>query len=430
MRRGAVTGGMAVCLVCAVACCAGSGAAAAEPLVVGYVNYLRVGHTNSIPALNYDAVDVVVHGFLEPLTNGTVVPLDDFAEYRAGLIAETHGQGKRILVSVGGALPARLRDQFAAIAASESLRAAFASNIVCELNAWGYDGVDIDYEFPSTPQEKADFTDLMRALYAAVKTNDPAHLVLFGASTGYWIDQYEWDELAACSDFSFYYGYEWRNPAHGPITNPGEIQWTLGGHQIEASVRGALLFMSNGGYPLEKIVVGLPFYTSNYRSWYEVRDDWATNAGDWTVHADYLEVERSGDWWTCPEAIDRKMSALLEPGSSVLGGATVGGVGFWEFGHEDPAEPDLSETIRLWKSLRRLRIQGIETAEGGSQAVCWWPGERGLRYAVQTSGSLRGWSDLAGGLVTTGGLVRVTNGIPGTSVFYRVTGSLDFPAFP
>ena len=72
----------------------------------------------------------------------------------------------------------------------------------------------------------------------------------------------------------------------------------------------------------------------------------------WPVHPDYLEVQMGGAWWTTPESIDAKMSAVLDPQATVLTGpggpATLAGIGWWEWGHEDPAAADLSNAVRQW----------------------------------------------------------------------------------
>lgn len=318
-----------------------------RPVVMGYVETLRSGGAADIARLNYGAVDIVIHGFAVPLADGRIdVNQGNFGDYLAhGLVGEAHRRGKKILVSLGGAVGSTY---FATIAASPTLRSAFATNLVDLVRTYGYDGVDVDYEFPIGAQQRREFTLLMQAVHAAVKANNLAHLVVFGVSPGYYIDSYEWDRLAACSDYALVFGYDWKNPANGPMTNPGVVQWTAENHTIEASVRGAVDFALAGGYPAKQIVVGLPFYGSNNVSWSQVRSAWAAQA-PWTPHSQWMEVQINGAWWTTPEAIRLKLDVLLTPARSVLrGGATVAGVGFWEFGHESPTQPDLSQAIADW----------------------------------------------------------------------------------
>src|SRR5881296_819497 len=325
----------------------------ARPLVFGYLNELRT--TNSpawtLSHLDYDAVDLVIHGFAEPKQDGALgYELGRFAFYREPLLDYAHRRGKGVVMSVGGGAPERLRDAFSAIAASSARRKKFAENLLRSVETWGYDGIDIDYEFPSSAREKSEFTALMQTVHAAFKGASTNYIVMFGASPGFYIDQFDWARLAACADFVFYFGYDWKNPANGPLCNPGATQWLSGGFEkIEASTRGALHYILSRGFPAERLIFGLPFYSSANDSWPALRETWATNRAWFSnaVDAAAGEVRFAGRWWTTPECVQRKMSSVLDTNSSVLmNRRTVRGVGFWEFGHQDVTKPDLTGAIK------------------------------------------------------------------------------------
>ena len=330
-----------------------------RPLVFGYLNELRSTNPPAaeIARLDFGAVDVVVHAFAEPKADGTLgFALGKFALYREPLLAHAHRHGKGVVLSVGGGAPERLRTAFAAIAASPLRRKKFAESLRRSAETWGYDGVDIDYEFPSTAREKADFTLLMRAVHEQFKTASTNYIVMFGVSPGFYIDQMEWAKLGACADFAFYFGYNWKNPANGPLTNPRAVQWLSGGSEkIEAGARGALHYVMARGFPPEKIIFGLPFYSSANDSWPVLREMWATNRAGFSnlIDTAAAEVPFAGRWWTTPECVQRKMTSLLDPNASVLTNRTVlRGVGFWEFGHQDVAKPDLTAAIKEWLAAR------------------------------------------------------------------------------
>jgi GH18 family chitinase len=257
-------------------------------------------------------------------------------------------------MSIGGADAATNRVAFSTIAASSSRRASFANHILRALRLNGYDGVDIDYEFPANPTERMEFTLLMKEIHHCLKTANQDYIVMFGCGTGFYFDQMDWKRLARYTDFACCFGYDWRNPANGPISNPGVTQWLSGGtDRIEASVKGAVDYILGRGFPSEKLLVGLPFYGSNGNSWFTIRDSWATNQAALAAqaHPDWFEVKIGDAWWTTPEALGKKMSALLLPGDSVLtNSTTVRGIGFWEFGHERHTHPDLSSAIVRWIS--------------------------------------------------------------------------------
>jgi chitinase len=85
---------------------------------------------------------VVPTGFLEPQ-----------------LIDKAHAAGVRVLLLLGG--------DFGALETNPALVGTLVNNLQVFLNAHGYDGVDIDWEYPSTSQDSATFFSLMSALRGA-----------------------------------------------------------------------------------------------------------------------------------------------------------------------------------------------------------------------------------------------------------------------
>jgi hypothetical protein len=340
-----------------------------RPLIFGYINELRTTnhHLQELARLDYEAVDVLVHGFVEPKADGSVGPgLGKFALYRAPLLQQARARQRSVVLSVGGGLPDRLRAAFASLSASEARRLRFAEQLLQVTQAWGYDGVDLDYEFPSDALERARFTQLMQAVHRRFKAASTNYLVMFGVSTGFYVDQYDWAQLAACTDFAFYFGYNWKNPANGPWANPGIAQWLSGGRErTEASARGALHYILNRGFPPEKLIYGLPFYSSANDSWPVLRDIWSTNRPYFSnaINNASLEVPFAGRWWTTPESVQRKLSMVLDPAHSQLPNRSVlRGAGFWEFGHQDTAKPDLTTAIKEWLAARTNLPPAVSTS--------------------------------------------------------------------
>ena len=85
---------------------------------------------------------VVPKGFLEP-----------------ALIEKAHAAGVKVLLLLGG--------DFAALETQPSLIQTLVNNLQVFEDAHGYDGVDIDWEYPSTAQDAATFLSLMAALRGA-----------------------------------------------------------------------------------------------------------------------------------------------------------------------------------------------------------------------------------------------------------------------
>ena len=340
-------------------------------VVMAYAeNIWGAGGATAVQNFDYSAITHVIHGFVLPDANGGLTEHANFSDFRTGagwmpqnLPDAVHAAGRKIVFSIGGALPSTNATNFAAIAADSAKRQTFINNVISRLNTWGYDGVDIDYEWPVSNAQGQDFTTLMSELYAAVKANNANHLVMFGAGPGDKIGYKEWSQLANHCDYCFFFGYDWHwgfpspHPI-GPITNPGVSFFpssTTG--SIERSVRGAVNYVLGQGFPANQLVIGLPFYSDTGTTWSGGgRADWLglTQAQrQAAVNSNYMEALINGKYWTTPEAIDLKLEALLDSGNTVLRDAannpvTAAGIGWWEWGNENPGHGELTAAIKAW----------------------------------------------------------------------------------
>uniref|UniRef100_A0A7S3G638 Chitinase n=1 Tax=Palpitomonas bilix TaxID=652834 RepID=A0A7S3G638_9EUKA len=334
-------------------------------LSVGYVENMRSGGVEEIKNIDFDSVTHIIHGFATISSDGAnIIPLSKSLDaYAAVLIPTAHSHQTKVLLSLGGATAGS--SPFTAACAN---LATFVSNAVAYLEERGYDGIDVDWESPGTDSEIVCHANLMKALHDAL--HPKGLLTAIAVQTGYYIDMYDYPSLSTSTDFAFYMGYDWGQPSNGPLTNPGAVQWTKKNHQIEKSCRGAVEYMIKAGYPSSKVVLGLPFYSSAKRSWFQFAPTYQQVKNTLEVHGDYLEVQYNNEWWSTPEAIKAKMDAVLLAESSVLTNQqTLAGVGFWEFGHESftSALPhhELSTAIREWIEENNSNNGGGEE-EGGS----------------------------------------------------------------
>ncbi len=374
-----------------------------RPIVVGYLNALRdaTGHeqvltperiATEIAGIHWGGYDVIVHAFAEPVdSDGSVGEgLGNFKAYRDDLIREAHARGKSVIMSIGGAYPARLAGQFQNIATDAVKRANFISDVVSYLSTHHYDGVDIDWEFPDVPAGKAALTQLMTELHAAVKLEHADYMVMFGTGPGWYMGSYDFAALKDHCDFFFYFGYDWKSAspsgANGPMKAPGSgAQWTTANDTMyEKSVRAGLQYAIDKGFPPGKIICGLPFYGSDNTSWAAVRDTWAADQAtyDAAIHADAMEVRINGAWFTTPKALKMKMDALLKTESTELhDGKVLRGVGTWEIGHEHRSHPDLSTAFEEWMADYANEIgwqRQYEPGAAGNVTLEDWKSDHGI----------------------------------------------------
>ncbi|MHC4839615.1 MAG: sigma-70 family RNA polymerase sigma factor [Planctomycetota bacterium] len=308
-----------------------------------YVDSIRWGDVNE---LEVRGMDFVTHAFLGLNEDGSLKPLGRFDEYReAGLVDVVTNQGASPLFSIGGVGSG---EAFSKVAKNPDSRNRLISEILKCLKNDSYQGVEINWQFPRTA-ERDTFTALMRELYAAVKGQDSDHLVTFAAGSGYWLGSYDWMSLAGCSDYAVVTAYAWNNPAGGPMRNPGSSLGLASGSKIEASVKGALDFVLAGGYPPQRVIAVLPTFSNANTPWHSERDAWLIGR-PWGQHEDYLETKILDEWWTTPKCIELKMSALLDPETTILARKQViGGVALWELGQEAPSAREMSKALIDWR---------------------------------------------------------------------------------
>ncbi len=340
-----------------------------EPAVVGYVETLCGGAR--VADLDLGPVTHVIDAFVLPDRQGRLRPANGLP--RTGLVERCHAEGRLALVSIGGGtVPGAV---FSSIASRDRSLERFARGVVEFAMGAGYDGVDIDWEFPES-HERALYVKLIRRVREEMvradwrtADGDPA-LLLFGVSTGYWIGGYDFAALDALTDFAVYFGYDFRNPALGPWMHYDMITPKDEARPVEASVSGMVAEIARRGYAPGKILVGLPFYTSHGRPWTTART--TPGLDETELHPLYLEKLVAGEWINDADAVRAKVAAAL--GRNVAAGRAAGGVAIWQLGHQG-AHDDLTGAVA---DALAARQRPVRTGEA--------PRPRASSAAAETAG--------------------------------------------
>ncbi|ESO96695.1 hypothetical protein LOTGIDRAFT_143732 [Lottia gigantea] len=182
----------------------------------------------------------------------------------------------KILLAVGGWEIGS--DPFRELASTWQTRNQFAKNVIKYLRKYGFDGLDMDWEFPaargSPPGDKRKFTDLMRQLQseftkeAAETGNDKLLLTLAAASGTFYINlSYEPRQLIPTLDYmllmSYNYHGNWENTTgHHTGLWPNNIDQTR--KERELNINWSVDYWLNQGIPKEKLIMGLSAYGMSY----------------------------------------------------------------------------------------------------------------------------------------------------------------------
>lgn len=172
----------------------------------------------------------------------------------------------KILLSIGGWT---YSSNFAQPASTESGRRTFAQSSVKLLKDLGLDGLDVDWEYPKSDGEAADFVKLLQATreelerYSATLSTTRPHFLLTIASpasesNSRWLKLREMDQYL---DFWNMMAYDFTgswDPTAGHQANVFPSQ------QIPQctpfSIDNAVRWYTNAGVPPYKIVLGMPLY--------------------------------------------------------------------------------------------------------------------------------------------------------------------------
>ena len=232
---------------------------------------------NNVNDNYFKTMDIIFCAFVEVDVDGNFTGLDAtgtdisqsvktaLAKIKYYLQPEAKKRGIYLVPSLGGGGSAAART-FATIAASDKLRKAFAKNVVDLINEYGFDGIDIDWETPSS-SKKGDFTLMMKELYTAVKANNPHHIVTAAIGGGKWSPpRYDLPNSIAYLDYVNVMTYNmttsggyYQNALKAAGSNLDPTNG-VGKTMDSCSIEESITIYNNLNVPNSKLLFGLAFY--------------------------------------------------------------------------------------------------------------------------------------------------------------------------
>jgi len=241
-----------------------------------YPYWVSTYRADKIP---YNKLTHICHAFVQPQANGSLVAPSGYLE--PALITYAHNAGVKVLVSIGGADEVA-RQNFTTIAASASLRTAFANAVESFCRTYGYDGADIDWEFPQNATDRTNQNLLIQAVRDKFNSSfapAPSWEITMAVSPGNWYGQ--WNDYSYLNNvISFYnlmtYDYHGEWSAHSGHNSP-LYRGTdpLDGENIDWSNNYMTV---TRGVPASKMNLGIPFYGYRFPNSESLYDSFVSGA--------------------------------------------------------------------------------------------------------------------------------------------------------
>jgi chitinase len=182
--------------------------------------------------------------------NGNLVVPSGFIEKE--LLTKAHNNGVKVMLLLGG--------DFSGLETTTGGLNALLANLFVFINEYGYDGVDIDWEYPSSNADSAFFYSLMLGL----RSNFPSPYII-SADVAPWGGDYDFPDTQNIVDYYNIMTYD----CAGPWTDSAQLNsaifpdpYNLEPYDCEpgGSVKEAIDIYEALPVPAAKLNIGTPFY--------------------------------------------------------------------------------------------------------------------------------------------------------------------------
>lgn len=165
----------------------------------------------------------------------------------------------KVSLAIGGWEEGPLK--FSELAADPQKCDAFVENAVKFLQSHGFDGLDLDWEYPTLgggkPEDRKNFTQLVMKLKAAFKEHGMILTSAIGGSQQIIDEAYDIDVLSQHLDYFHVMCFNYHKASDKTI---GPNAPLLTNDSMNLNVTTTIAYLIEKGAPAEKIVLGLPFF--------------------------------------------------------------------------------------------------------------------------------------------------------------------------
>lgn len=243
-----------------------------KPILAGYAEDKILPHVTAEDAAKLTHLNIAF-GYVK----NDRISIEHLANLKELAVLKSHNPDLQILLSVGG----WSAGGFSEAASTEAGRQSFAQSALEVLKAAPFDGIDLDWEYPSysvagiasSPADKTNFTFLLKLLRETLDAQgkeDGRHylLTIAAGADQYYIDGTEMHLVQQYLDFIQLMTYDMRG-GFQVLTGHHTNLFTPTGDLFRISVDASVKLFEQAGVPREKLVIGAAFYS---RMWKGVPD--------------------------------------------------------------------------------------------------------------------------------------------------------------
>lgn len=171
----------------------------------------------------------------------------------------------KVLAAVGGAND-ELSKAFSKLSSSEQTRKNFVNNVSSFIRRYSLDGIDIDYEFPITQQDKLNFVLLLQSLKKALKASNYILSVAVAADKWRANAIYDIPKIAQSVDLINLMSYDYHGTWNEDVGHHAQMY----PHRDDTFYRRELNCAASASYwvakgaPPEKLNFGIPTYGNSF----------------------------------------------------------------------------------------------------------------------------------------------------------------------
>lgn len=294
----------------------------------------------------YDKLTVINYSFFYPLESGEIVGMDPAADLYLlkgktdslsanidsgeSIIELAKQQGTKVVLSIGGW---ETSNNFPQVSADPKKRANFAHWCIKHIQDYGFDGIDIDWEFPGykkhngTDQDRENFTILLRTIRDSLQTLEDKSgkslllTVSLPAATVHLLD-IEVGKITSIVDYMNIMTYDLYG-SWGKISNHNSALYAPAQGDSARCLNGAFkLYHETHNVPADKITLCAAFFGYSYANCSEIygehqgADTILFNAGEDILYSQIAEkMDLFERYWDAkaqaPYLISKSNSTLI-----------------------------------------------------------------------------------------------------------------------